>query len=545
MANISYIIPSAGYSKRLYPISADTPKLLIKLNGVPIFSLLYRQAIENNCKNVIVAIGKDFERQFKEFIECNYKNAPLPVIIKVVDDSTKGVLYSVFTAMACEECADEALIVLSDTYYTGKLPEGEADYIVYSEVEPPLNRWCLIKENNGVITSFHDKPKEDVETNKALIGVYKIHTGLFIESALSVINDEQNKINNEFQLSSAFRWYLFKRGILAIKAEKNSWYDTGTLINLQKTSKDFFVSRSFNHIKIEDGYLLKSSTKKEALTKQYLWYHNCKAKDLIPAVYELKESIDKTTIKMELCAMPDLGTYFNYCIAEPTFFEQAISSLLQKMQDKVWTDFQYDGSSIVNNSSMWLQKTDDRLTEYKFASIENKKKILSLEKDLLKVYTYLYDLIFQYSLTTKVHGDFILSNVLFDPQKMTFKLIDPRGSYGNSGMYGDIRYDLAKMLHSLNGKYESIINNLFEIKDNEVIFYMNEQKQKCFDAAKKTLLDFAKQEYNIEEKELLAIEIMLYFSMLPLHKENKTQQEAFYLTGKKLLKEWINKYEPK
>ena len=42
----SLVIPSAGYAKRIYPLSANKPKVLIELNGVPIFHLLYQKAVE-------------------------------------------------------------------------------------------------------------------------------------------------------------------------------------------------------------------------------------------------------------------------------------------------------------------------------------------------------------------------------------------------------------------------------------------------------------------------------------------------------------------
>jgi len=116
---------------------------------------------------------------------------------------------------------------------------------------------------------------------------------------------------------------------------------------------------------------------------------------------------------------------------------------------------------------------------------------------------------------------------------MTFKLIDPRGSYGTLGMYGDLRYELAKLLHSVDGKYESIIHDLYTIKEGKVIFYMSEAKEKCFKAAQEVIFKFAETK-GITKRELQVIECSLFLSMLPLHNENKSHQEAFYLTAKRL-----------
>ena len=67
-----------------------------------------------------------------------------------------------------------------------------------------------------------------------------------------------------------------------------------------------------------------------------------------------------------------------------------------------------------------------------------------------------------------IHGDFCFNNILCDPLYSAIRLIDPRGEAapGNTFPpgYGDSRYDLVKLYHSIGGKYDSIVNNLFKVK---------------------------------------------------------------------------------
>ena len=42
-------------------------------------------------------------------------------------------------------------------------------------------------------------------------------------------------------------------------------------------------------------------------------------------------------------------------------------------------------------------------------------------------------------------------------------MLDPRGSFGASGIYGDPRYDVAKLYHSVYGMYDFITNDLFHV----------------------------------------------------------------------------------
>ena len=71
------------------------------------------------------------------------------------------------------------------------------------------------------------------------------------------------------------------------------------------------------------------------------------------------------------------------------------------------------------------------------------------------------------------HGDLCFNNILIDPIYGKVNLIDPKGNYHKKlGFYGvvDNFYDLAKLNHSFEGLYDSVVNNLFKfviIKDKE------------------------------------------------------------------------------
>ena len=123
------------------------------------------------------------------------------------------------------------------------------------------------------------------------------------------------------------------------------------------------------------------------------------------------------------------------------------------------------------------------------------------------------------------HGDLCFSNILFSPQNKEIKLIDPKG-YENKGMRSPY-YDMAKLSHSIYGKYDLIINNMVEI---------------TFDNKMKASLDFSKFDYlkdfnhlfdKLVSKMKLDMELVrltessLFLSMIPFHFENK--RKAFRL----------------
>ena len=65
-----------------------------------------------------------------------------------------------------------------------------------------------------------------------------------------------------------------------------------------------------------------------------------------------------------------------------------------------------------------------------------------------------------------IHGDLCFSNILYDLRGGICRLIDPRGSFGQAGLYGDPRYDLAKLNHSVRWLYDFIVADLFSVTDD-------------------------------------------------------------------------------
>ena len=129
--------------------------------------------------------------------------------------------------------------------------------------------------------------------------------------------------------------------------------------------------------------------------------------------------------------------------------------------------------------------------------------------------------------------------MLYDINSNTLKIIDPRGNFGSDGVYGDIRYDLAKLNHSIYGKYDFIVNGLYSLKYNnndfKYIIYDNKRHEDILELFKNKL-DQNKFNYN----HILAITALLFASMIPLHNENLNNQIKMYLIATKLSNELSN-----
>ena len=125
-----------------------------------------------------------------------------------------------------------------------------------------------------------------------------------------------------------------------------------------------------------------------------------------------------------------------------------------------------------------------------------------------------------------------------DPVSRLFKFIDPRGSFGESGIYGDGRYDLAKLLHSLDGGYDFLIHDMFVLEHrgervNLQQFFPNNRT-----AVLKAFEQIFGARHDIDE--VRTLEGLLFLSMCPLHSDHPKRQVAMFATGLRILNELLN-----
>ena len=129
------------------------------------------------------------------------------------------------------------------------------------------------------------------------------------------------------------------------------------------------------------------------------------------------------------------------------------------------------------------------------------------------------------------HGDFCLSNMLYDSRLNVIKLVDPRGHREENNLKEIIKsqkYDLTKLAHSLLGYYDLI--NVGEIKAESYKFEKNCIEINCNYSVDLYHELIYKKAYSYEFfdenplKDYLPSTVLLFLSMLPLHSDNKIKQ---------------------
>lgn len=171
----------------------------------------------------------------------------------------------------------------------------------------------------------------------------------------------------------------------------------------------------------------------------------------------------------------------------------------------------------------------------------NRKKIIYIEDIFEKSFPCLLKLVNNDPFNV-IHGDLCFSNIFCSNNKHIIKLIDPRGDFGGlKGIFGDYKYDIAKLYHSIDGLYDFVINNKIEpkINNNNIDLIVNGYDSNYHEKIKIMFDDFFLTDIELR-KEIKLLESWLFLSMLPLHKDDINRQFILALIGLEKLTDFFN-----
>lgn len=331
--------------------------------------------------------------------------------------------------------------------------------------------------------------------------------------------------------------------------EINGLVDIGIVGNFINCITGNFDSRYFNSLKEEEYTLTKSSYNKRKIKSEYSFYHllpeDMKFWFVMPFNYQENETT--ASYMMERLYMTDLAIKWVHGSMDEKEFEELMDKyffFFKSRHVKKCSPEEYYKISF----SLYTKKVKDRLRE--FENLEGYKKISTMLSisDEYKI-DYLADKYFE--LKEKIeransypkisvigHGDPCFANALYNKATRTLKFIDPKGALTEKELWTNPYYDIAKLSHSVCGKYDFFNNGLFEIVVNDNFTY-NLQIPNDIDLVE--IFKKKVQENGFDWLTVRIYEVSLFLSMLPLHMDNPFKVFGFILNIKNLLEE-IERY---
>jgi len=538
--DLRVLILSAGkINNELAKIFGEIPSGLIPINGKPAIFRIIDKLLTEGIMNISITVGYKKEI-FQEIINEQYKNQCNLDFISTDYQRPPG--NSIKTSMSyC--CEKKILVILGDTLIDNNLSElmnKDRNFVLISENFVDSKNWCVITKKQEKVDEIFDK--KDLENGKkyyALVGCYFFNNSKLLKNTLEKFSEDDN-----LEISSIIEKIKEKEEFDSINVEK--WHDVGHLENYFSTKQFVLKTRYFNTLQFDDQgeSVVKTSTNNEKLIDEINWYKSVpeELQDLIPKVLD-SSTRNNPFVKLEYIKNPTLSELWIYSEFSIEFWKTVIRDLftiIQRFKNHKCqvTKQEYD--------SMYFKKTCNRIDELvetnsifkkifdeDFILINNKKfKNWKLLKEKIKE---TIDTIYNDEDNCLIHGDLYFSNILYDTESKKFKLIDPRGKWGNK-ISGDIKYDLAKIRHSVIGGFDTIINGLYSAN----YLGQNRIEYKIFNSKNNKIIG-DELDRNIKKNwkldEIKIIEGLLFISMLPLHKDNPERQLALFCVGIERLNE--------
>ncbi|MCR5603811.1 MAG: phosphotransferase, partial [Lachnospiraceae bacterium] len=463
IANI--IVQAGGKGTRMGRLTYNKPKALVPIDNLPMLFHLFRKFPE--CRFLIIGDYKFdvLERYLKAFADVEYE------LVDARD--RKGTCAGIDRALELMPEEEPSMLIWSDLILPNEyqMPDGNINYIGISK-----DFRCRWQYADGV---FEESPSEEH-------GV----AGHFIFK-------DKKELEGVPEEGEFVRW-LSERGKVF---EELPLYKTKEY-GLYEEYKKHQVSRCrpFNRITVKGDRIIKEGIDAQGrglAVREKAWYDRVKEKGFvnIPVIYETDPLI------MERIDGKNVYEYSLSAEDKEKILEQIVNCI---------REIHSLGTCPSDENSYreaYIYKTFNRLEKVKdlvpFARDEfimingrNCKNVFYMREELEDMIMKYYPDSFCF-----LHGDCTFSNIMLR-NGTTPVVIDPRGYFGTTELYGDPAYDWVKLYYSIAGNYDQFNLKRFELKIEEQDVSL-EIESNHWEDMEGSFLEMVKDDVSKEQLELL------------------------------------------
>jgi hypothetical protein len=242
------------------------------------------------------------------------------------------------------------------------------------------------------------------------------------------------------------------------------------------------------------------------------------------------EFLDLPTLA-ELLYAEDFGT---------ELWGEIVTDLLQQLNERLWRPIPRVSRSRQEQTClhMYMDKTRTRYQEWCASNaladadhiVLNGHRLLPPQEAVSQVLSQLKHLV-SCPRWGFIHGDLNFSNVLYSRRNGHFRLVDPRGRFGDlpAKYGGDLRYEIAKLRHSYHGQFEAFLYDLFVLERHGETSFSLQVPRLAADLVSQ--LDQVVVSFGFCLEEIQWLEAGLFISMLPLHQGVDERATALFLNA--------------
>ncbi len=429
------IVQAGGKGTRLKHLTQNKSKALIPIENLPMIFHLFRKFPDK--KFIIIA---DYKREVLR----EYLAAFAEVKYLIVEAEGTGTCAGIKQAIA-------------------RVPDEKSFMLIWSD---------LILSKNFELPSCIP-PEGYIGISKTFPCRWSFYQGRFLEKSSCehgvagfFLFSNKKKIESIPKSGELIRW-MQEQEMEFQELSLAGTREFGLIEEYEKLKTD--KCRPFNQITIDGNIVVKEPVDaqgKQLSIWECAWYGKAQQMNIgiIPAIYSTQP------LKMELIH----GKNIYECPMPYEEKKQILKKLVEALHklhqsEQVSSDFFSIKEAYYNKTIKRLLKVEDLIP------FSRQRTIRINGKDCRNVFFYKRELEKRLeALTCEVfhfiHGDCTFSNLMLRDDGSPV-LIDPRGYFGFTELYGDIRYDWAKLYYSIIGNYDqfNLKNFQLEIHEKEVL----------------------------------------------------------------------------
>lgn len=434
------IVQAGGKGTRLEGLTRNKPKCLVPINNLPIIFYLFKQFPTAEFK-IIADYKLDVLSNYLKIFagEYNYE------IIETAKKGTSSGIKEIITSFDDDEAF---MIIWCDLILSPNfiIPKTDRNYIGISKDFEC--RWSYVNNH------FYKKPSKEN-------GV----AGLFIF--------KNNQSLKDMPEEGAFVEWLESADIDFKELDLYGTKEIGTLLAYSDNNTATPRCRPFNSIEFDGDRVIKKGITAqgfEIAKDEIAWYKHVKNLGYknIPEIYSYEPLIMKKVQGKNI---------YEYDCLTKTQKRDIVKNIIEALNNL---------HNIESPQKVNLQDVEDNFINKTFTRLEKVRTIIPFaNKEFIRINGQYYKNIFFIENEFKnfvksfypsefrlIHGDSTFSNILFDTFNMKAVLIDPRGYFGKTKLYGDADYDWAKFYYSLKGNYDQFNLKKFtlDIKEKNIEF---------------------------------------------------------------------------
>ncbi len=424
-------------------------------------------------------------------------------------------------------------ILHGDTLFFG-LDASRPDHVSCGETAEHY-RWAQFQVRDGEIVWIADDDLSRTGARQVLTGYFHLADAALLTECL--------KAGGGFV--QGLDAYARRRPLRPLAAE--AWLDFGHVNTFYQSRGRISTEREFNALAISRRTVVKTSAQKQKIAAEVAWYRALppRLKTFAPVLVDADLEADPPGYELEHLYLTPLNDLFVFGRLPRLSWRQifrACDEFIGLCRSYPAPDGRADGAE-----ALYREKSRARLRAFAEATGFDPTRPLTLNgapaPSLAEIVEQAIaaippaapeELCF-------LHGDMSFGNLFYDFRTQAIRAVDPRGvdGIGRPSVFGDIRYDIAKLYQCAIGGYDFIMAGYCDLETRNPYEW-------AFQLPLTPRIVSIQEEFQATrfggllaaEASAPAIAVLLFVSMLPLHGEDRGRQQALLANAVRLFRQW-------